>query len=53
MIGYLTGLADISPGAFFPAVALGALPRTIGYITLRGALIARRLLRSQPAPATA
>ena len=77
MINYLAGLAGISPGAFFPAVALGALPKTIGYVTLggalsdpwstrgafavalyigaavTGALIARRLLRSRPASATA
>ena len=77
MINYLAGLAGISPGAFFPAVALGALPKTIGYVTLGGALsdpvstrgafavvlyigaalggalIARRLLRSPTAPATA
>ena len=38
MINYLAGLAGISPGAFFPAVALGALPKTIGYVTLGGAL---------------
>ena len=77
MINYLAGLAGIAPRAFFPAVALGALPKTIGYVTLggalsdplstrgafavavyvgaavTGALIARRLLRSRPALATA
>ena len=67
-----------APRAFFPVVALGALPKTIGYIStlggalsdplstrgafavvvyvgaaVTGALIARRLLRSRPALATA
>jgi uncharacterized membrane protein YdjX (TVP38/TMEM64 family) len=76
MVNYLAGLAAIRPRAFFAAVALGALPKTIAYVTLGGALsdplsargafavalylgaaaggavIARRLLRSRPAPAT-
>jgi uncharacterized membrane protein YdjX (TVP38/TMEM64 family) len=76
MVNYLAGLAAIRPRAFFGAVALGALPKTIAYVTLGGALsdplsgrgafavalyvgaaaggalIARRLLRSRPAPAT-
>jgi uncharacterized membrane protein YdjX (TVP38/TMEM64 family) len=76
MINYLAGLAAIRLRAFLPAVALGALPKTIAYVTLGGALadpvsfrgafavalylaaaaggalIARRLLRSRPAPAT-
>ena len=75
MVDYLAGLAAIRPRAFFAAVALGALPKTIAYVTLGGALsdplsargafaialylgaaaggavIARRLLRSRPAPA--
>jgi uncharacterized membrane protein YdjX (TVP38/TMEM64 family) len=77
MINYLAGLAGIRPRAFYPAVVLGALPKTIAYATLGGALsdplstrgafalalyvgaaaggalIARRLLRSRPAPAIA
>jgi uncharacterized membrane protein YdjX (TVP38/TMEM64 family) len=76
MVNYLAGLAAIRPRAFFAAVALGALPKTIAYVTLGGALsdplsargafavalylgaaaggalIARRLVRSRPAPAT-
>ena len=35
---YLSGLAGIRPRAFFPAVALGTLPKTIAYVTLGGAL---------------
>jgi uncharacterized membrane protein YdjX (TVP38/TMEM64 family) len=35
---YLAGLARIRPRAFFAAVALGALPKTIAYVTLGGAL---------------
>jgi uncharacterized membrane protein YdjX (TVP38/TMEM64 family) len=77
IVNYLAGLAAIRPRAFFPAVALGALPKTIAYVALGGALsdplssrgafaavlyvgaaaggalVARRLLRSRPAPATA
>lgn len=77
MINYLAGLAGIPARAFFPAVALGALPKTIAYVALGGALsdplstrgafavaiylgaavvgalIARRLLGSRPAPAAA
>lgn len=77
MVNYLAGLAGIRPRAFYCAVALGALPKTIAYVSLGGALanplstrgvlavalyigaaavgaiIARRLLRSRPAPATA
>jgi uncharacterized membrane protein YdjX (TVP38/TMEM64 family) len=72
---YLAGLAGIRPRAFFAAVALGSLPKTIAYVTLGGALsdplsargafavalyvaaalggalVARRLIRSRPAPA--
>ena len=75
VVNYLAGLAAIRPRAFFAAVALGALPKTIAYVTLGGALsdplsargafavalylgaaaggavVARRLLRSRPAPA--
>ena len=77
MVNYLAGLAGIRQRAFYPAVALGALPKTIAYVALGGALsdplstrgafavalyvgtaaggalIARRLLRSRPAAATA
>ena len=77
MVNYLAGLAGIRPRTFYAAVALGALPKTIAYVTLGGALadpsstrgafavvlylaaaaggavVARRLLRSRPAPATA
>jgi uncharacterized membrane protein YdjX (TVP38/TMEM64 family) len=77
LINYLAGLAGIRPRAFYPAVALGALPKTIAYVSLGGALsdpvstrgavaislyvgaaaggalIARRLLRLRPTPATA
>ena len=38
MTNYLSGLAGIRPRAFFPAVALGTLPKTIAYVTLGGAL---------------
>ncbi len=75
-VNYLAGLAGIRPRAFFAAVALGALPKTIAYVALGGALqdplsargafavslyataalggalVARRLIRSRPAPAT-
>ena len=37
-VNYLAGLAGIRPRAFFPAVALGALPKTIAYVSLGGAL---------------
>lgn len=74
VVNYLAGLAGIRPRAFLAAVALGALPKTIAYVSLGGALsdplsargaiavalyvgaaaggalIARRLLRSRPAP---
>jgi uncharacterized membrane protein YdjX (TVP38/TMEM64 family) len=77
IVNYVAGLAGIRQRAFYPAVAIGALPKTIAYVTLGGALsdplsgrgvlavalyaaaagggalIARRLLRSRPAPATA
>jgi uncharacterized membrane protein YdjX (TVP38/TMEM64 family) len=75
-INYLAGLAGIRPRAFYAAVALGALPKTIAYVTLGGALqdplsargafavalyaaaalggalVARRLIRTRPGPAT-
>ena len=38
MVNYLGGLAGIAPRAFLAAVALGALPKTIAYVTLGGAL---------------
>lgn len=38
VINYLAGLAGIRPRAFFAAVALGALPKTIAYVALGGAL---------------
>ena len=38
MVNYLAGLAGIRPRAFYAAVALGALPKTIAYVTLGGAL---------------
>lgn len=74
-VNYLAGLAGIRPRAFFAAVALGSLPKTIAYVSLGGALedplsargafavalyaaaaiggavVARRLIRSRPAPA--
>jgi uncharacterized membrane protein YdjX (TVP38/TMEM64 family) len=77
IVNYLAGLAGIRPRAFYCAVSLGALPKTIAYVSLGGALsdplstrgafavavhvgaaaggalIARRLLRSRPAPITA
>ena len=37
-VNYLAGLAAIRPRAFYAAVALGALPKTIAYVTLGGAL---------------
>jgi uncharacterized membrane protein YdjX (TVP38/TMEM64 family) len=37
-VNYLGGLAGIRPRAFLPAVALGALPKTIAYVALGGAL---------------
>ena len=37
-VNYLAGLAGIRPRAFYAAVALGALPKTIAYVTLGGAL---------------
>jgi uncharacterized membrane protein YdjX (TVP38/TMEM64 family) len=38
IVNYLAGLCDIRPRAFFAAVALGALPKTIAYVALGGAL---------------
>ena len=38
MVNYLAGLAGIRPRAFLAAVALGALPKTIAYVALGGAL---------------
>jgi len=38
MVNYAAGLAGIRPRAFFAAVALGALPKTIAYVALGGAL---------------
>jgi uncharacterized membrane protein YdjX (TVP38/TMEM64 family) len=38
MVNYLAGLAGIRSRAFFGAVALGALPKTIAYVSLGGAL---------------
>ena len=37
-INYLAGLAGIRARAFYAAVALGSLPKTIAYVTLGGAL---------------
>jgi uncharacterized membrane protein YdjX (TVP38/TMEM64 family) len=75
-VNYLAGLAGIRARAFFAAVLLGSLPKTIAYVTLGGALsdplsargafavalyaaaalggalVARRLIRARPAPAT-
>jgi uncharacterized membrane protein YdjX (TVP38/TMEM64 family) len=38
VVNYLAGLAGIRPRAFAAAVALGALPKTIAYVSLGGAL---------------
>ena len=38
IVNYLAGLAGIRPHAFLAAVALGALPKTIAYVALGGAL---------------
>ena len=38
IVNYLSGLAGIRPRAFYAAVALGALPKTIAYVALGGAL---------------
>ena len=38
MVNYLAGLTGIRPRAFLAAVALGALPKTIAYVALGGAL---------------
>jgi uncharacterized membrane protein YdjX (TVP38/TMEM64 family) len=38
VVNYVAGLAGIRPRAFYAAVALGALPKTIAYATLGGAL---------------
>ena len=38
MVNYLAGLAGIRPRAFLAAVALGALPKTVAYVALGGAL---------------
>jgi uncharacterized membrane protein YdjX (TVP38/TMEM64 family) len=77
LVNYLAGLAGIGSRAFYAAVALGALPKTIAYVALGGALadplstrgalaltlyvaaaaggalVARRLVRTRPTPATA
>ena len=37
-VNYLAGLAGIRARAFYAAVALGSLPKTIAYVTLGGAL---------------
>ena len=37
-VNYLAGLAGIRQRAFYAAVALGALPKTIAYVALGGAL---------------
>ncbi len=37
-VNYLAGLTGIRPRTFFAAVALGALPKTIAYVALGGAL---------------
>ena len=37
-VNYVAGLAGIRPRAFFAAVALGSLPKTIAYVALGGAL---------------
>jgi uncharacterized membrane protein YdjX (TVP38/TMEM64 family) len=37
-VNYLAGLAGIRPRAFLAAVAIGALPKTIAYVSLGGAL---------------
>ena len=37
-INYLAGLVGIRPRAFLAAIALGALPKTIAYVALGGAL---------------
>jgi uncharacterized membrane protein YdjX (TVP38/TMEM64 family) len=76
LVNYLAGLAGIGSRAFLGAVALGALPKTIAYVALGGALadplsargglavslyaaagvggalLARRLVRIRPGPAT-
>jgi uncharacterized membrane protein YdjX (TVP38/TMEM64 family) len=38
VVNYLAGLAGIGSRAFYAAVALGALPKTIAYVALGGAL---------------
>lgn len=38
VVNYFAGLAGIRPRAFLAAVALGALPKTIAYVSLGGAL---------------
>jgi uncharacterized membrane protein YdjX (TVP38/TMEM64 family) len=38
IVNYLAGLTAIRPRAFFAAVALGSLPKTIAYVALGGAL---------------
>jgi uncharacterized membrane protein YdjX (TVP38/TMEM64 family) len=38
IVNYVAGLAGIRPRAFLAAVALGALPKTIAYVALGGAL---------------
>jgi len=38
LINYVAGLAGVHPRALLGAVALGALPKTVAYVTLGGAL---------------
>ena len=38
LVNYVAGLAGIRPRALLGAVALGALPKTVAYVTLGGAL---------------
>ena len=38
LVNYLAGLAGVRPRALLGAVALGALPKTVAYVTLGGAL---------------
>ena len=39
VVNYASGLAGIRPRAFLAAVALGALPKTVAYVALGGALV--------------
>ena len=38
LVNYMAGLAGVRPRALLGAVALGALPKTVAYVTLGGAL---------------